>query len=164
VRLELTAAVRPREQAFLASLAPLYFHDLSTYSDFYELDSDGRWHPDILPGYFAKASWHPLLITADGQHIGFALVQAPPSPDVSPGRDHLLSEFFVLRAFRRRGLGRAAAVTVFDAFPGAWEVQQVPSNAPAIAFWRGVIHAYTRGRFTETAPDGFPTQFFTSPP
>jgi predicted acetyltransferase len=164
VRLELTEAVRPREQAFLSSLAPLYFHDLSAYSDFYELDPDGRWHPDIIPDYFANASWHPLLITVDGQHVGFALVQAPPSPYVTPGRDHQMSEFFVLRAFRRRGLGRAAAVAVFDAFPGAWEVQEVPDNASAIAFWRGVIQAYTGGRYTETAQDGFPTQWFTSPP
>jgi len=60
-----------------------------------------------------------------------------------------ISEFFVLRKYRRRGVGRRAAVKVLEAFPGRWEVAEMEWNVEAQAFWRSVIGDYTRGTFDE---------------
>jgi predicted acetyltransferase len=34
-----------------------------------------------------------------------------------------MSEFFVLRKYRRQGIGRTAAVELFERFPGPWRVR-----------------------------------------
>jgi predicted acetyltransferase len=64
-----------------------------------------------------------------------------------------MSQFFVLRKHRRRGVGERAAAMTFDAFRGRWEVREALRNTPAHEFWRSVIGRYARGRFTETMLD-----------
>jgi len=65
----------------------------------------------------------------------------------------VIAEFFVMRKYRRQGVGRAAAFQVFDRFPGRWEVAEITSNVGAQAFWRKVIGEYTGGDFAETVLD-----------
>jgi len=66
-----------------------------------------------------------------------------------------ISEFFVLRRHRRRGVGTEVARRVFDRYPGKWEVTQLTRNVDAQAFWRRVIGDYTGGRYDELPrPDG----------
>jgi predicted acetyltransferase len=76
-----------------------------------------------------------------------------------------MAEFFILRRYRRQGVGARAARAVFDRFPGAWQVRQRPENAAAIAFWRRVIDRHTAGRFREVLWNDErwqgPVQFFT---
>jgi predicted acetyltransferase len=74
----------------------------------------------------------------------------------------LIDEFFVMRKYRRRGVGRAVACQVFDRLPGRWALQQTPRNFVAQAFWRSVLAKYTGGRFEELFIDGRPTQRFES--
>lgn len=62
---------------------------------------------------------------------------------------HNIAEFFIMRKWRRRGIGRQVAVTIFAQFPGSWEVALQRHNASAHAFWRAVIDAYTGGAFEE---------------
>jgi predicted acetyltransferase len=81
-----------------------------------------------------------------------------------PAIDHRLSEFFVLRRFRRLGVGRDAAQLIFNRFAGQWEVTEYLRNAGAVSFWRRVIAAYTRGTYTERIIDGEVRQLFRSVP
>jgi predicted acetyltransferase len=60
-----------------------------------------------------------------------------------------MQEFFVLRKFRRRGVGRRVALDLFARYAGPWRVEQLSGNAPAVLFWRRVIADHTRGRCTE---------------
>jgi predicted acetyltransferase len=72
-----------------------------------------------------------------------------------PGMDYRMSEFFVLRSHRGRGIGRRAVFSLFDRFRGKWEVFEMARNAVAISFWRRVIGEYGGGRHEETTdPDG----------
>jgi predicted acetyltransferase len=50
-----------------------------------------------------------------------------------------MSEFFVMRKYRRSGVGREAARRVFAMFPGIWQLRQVHGNDAATAFWRAVV-------------------------
>ncbi len=63
---------------------------------------------------------------------------------------HAVVDFFVMRRFRRQGLGRAAATVLFDRFPGPWEIASCAHHVPAHVFWRSVIDRYTAGRYAET--------------
>ena len=60
-----------------------------------------------------------------------------------------MDEFFVMRKYRRAGVGSEFAARLFDIFPGRWEVAQVAPNTEATLFWRSVIRAYTSGNFDE---------------
>ena len=46
---------------------------------------------------------------------------------------------FVLRKYRRAGIGTIAARALFARFPGRWQVRQLAMNAAATAFWRRAI-------------------------
>jgi predicted acetyltransferase len=61
----------------------------------------------------------------------------------------VVAEFFVMRKYRRQGVGEQVATLIFDMFPGKWEIQETTKNLSAQAFWRKVIGRYTGGRFGE---------------
>ena len=62
---------------------------------------------------------------------------------------HDLAEFFVVRRYRRQGVGTRAAAAIFGLRRGRWEVRERTGNAAARAFWRKAIGAYTNGEFDE---------------
>ena len=87
-----------------------------------------------------------FLFLVDGAYAGFGLVD----PDVSlPENELWMGQFFVMKRYRRLGVGRQAARHIFDALRGRWEVGQMPLNHAATAFWRRVIADYTGGHFVE---------------
>ena len=80
-----------------------------------------------------------------------ALVVARFEPlSVMASRSRSIADFFVLRRYRRQGVGRTAAMLLFDRFPGAWEVSSGADNVPGHVFWRGVVDHYTGGHYAET--------------
>ena len=89
---------------------------------------------------------HPFLIEVGGALAGFCLIDGYA---LVPGIDWNMSQFFVMGPWAGRGVGRKAATTAFERFPGCWQVMQVPENTAAIRFWRRVVGAWTRGAFKE---------------
>ena len=151
----------PAEYPILRNLYPLYLHDLSEFGGGYTLDEQGVWQPDYLPTWLSESEQvHPLLFRLDGRPVGFAFVAQAPFPYMTAGRDYQLSEFFILRAQRRHGLGQRAALDIFNRFRGVWELSQLRENHAAIAFWHRVVSEYTRGRFVQTLINGEPAQTF----
>ena len=49
-----------------------------------------------------------------------------------------IREFFILRRFRRQGLGREAVRRFFEMNPGKYIVAQLATNEPARNFWHSV--------------------------
>ena len=87
----------------------------------------------------------PFLIRADGELAGLAVVAT--QPHATPGRDYRMGEFFVLNKFRRRSVGRMAALALLNQFRGRWEIAQRPTNHGAIAFWQSIVHEHTGGNY-----------------
>jgi len=159
VELKLTGA----DDAYvIRNLWPLYVHEVSEFGpcrpnvhgvlleddDVATLAAQG----ETLNAWWQRPeSLFPYLILADGRPAGFNLVATRPYlPELTDGHelDFIVHEFFVLHAFRGRGVGEAAAVQGFDAHPGRWEVVTYPTHARAIAFWRRVTKRYPpSGRF-----------------
>ena len=109
--------------------------------------------PDHRASWLAEDGDHPLIIVDAGGRVGFALVNQAPSPHLQPGMDFRMSEFFVLRKYRGRGVGRRAVFALFDRFRGKWEISELPRNTIAIAFWRRVIGEYGGGGHEETSDE-----------
>jgi len=168
-RLPLQIALLPAAAAdkpVLANLLQLYLYDFSEV-DGTDVDDGGCFSYPYFDLYWTGAGHYPFLIRAFSQLVGFALINRY-SRLHDPFDGHAVAEFFILRKYRRRGVGRAAAVQIFDRFPGKWEVASIATNVPAQAFWRSTIDAYTDGRYHETwfqnARWRGPIQSFTAPP
>jgi len=135
----------------LRRLLQYYVYDFSELVGL-DVSDDGRFTTPPLDAYWEDAWRHPFLARVDGKHAGFALVhqRSRVTPDASTWD---VAEFFVMRKYRRRGVGAALATRVFDTFRGPWEVRQLFVNEAATTFWRSVIGAYTKGRFEEAIID-----------
>jgi predicted acetyltransferase len=131
----------------LGALFELYVYDFSETLPL-DVEEDGRFRLPQLDAYWTDPRCHPFLIRADEKLAGFALVQERSRLTGDEAvRD--VAELFVMRRYRRRGIGEQAARWIFDRFRGPWEVRQRPENVAATAFWRRTIGRYTNGRFDE---------------
>jgi predicted acetyltransferase len=107
-------------------------------------DRQGDWwrKPDVL---------FPYLLRADGLPAGFALVAS--GPYVPSRTDFVMWEFFVLHAWRGRGVAARGVEETLRRHPGRWEICTYPNAARPIAFWRKVLPACARGAVGEALED-----------
>jgi predicted acetyltransferase len=148
MQVELMTA-RVDDKPVIANLLQLYLHDFSEFAG-WAINEHGLFDYPWLDHYWRDPARFPFLIRVDGELAGFALVHT--SGQEGP-QVHHLAEFFVLRKFRRMGVGETAARQLFDRMPGSWSVAQMDRNVVAQHFWRKVIHRYTGGAFTERHDD-----------
>jgi predicted acetyltransferase len=134
----------PDDRLPISRMLELYQHDLSDIWD-QDLDIHGEYgYP--LDRFWSRPDCRPFIVTVNGRYAGFALVDGAVKVNAS---GHWMDQFFVLKKYRRSGVGHQLARAVFDALPGAWEVGQMMLNEPAQLFWRKVIGTYTSGDFEE---------------
>ncbi|RPJ51430.1 MAG: GNAT family N-acetyltransferase [Chloroflexi bacterium] len=127
----------------------LYLYEFTEYTG-EDPDEQGWFMDEYLPRYWVEPERYPFLVTVDGKWAGFVLVRRLSENGQAPVA-HSIAEFFILKKYRRNGLGRQVAWQVFDRFPGRWVVEEIRENLPAQAFWRRIISEYTQGNFRETA-------------
>lgn len=131
------------------NLLQLYIHDLSALFTHVALGEDGRFRYPELASYWGGAPGRrAFIIRVEGRLAGFVLAKqgSPVLPD--PGVWDV-AEFFVLRRFRGSGVGRAAALRMWEALGGEWTVRVANKNAPALAFWRRTVAEYGAGTVRE---------------
>ena len=122
------------DRSVVRRLLQLYQHDFSAF-DGRDVDAHGEYVYRYLDHYWTDADRHPFLFRVDGHWAGLALVRSGPPAD--------MAEFFVLRKYRRHGVGLRAAEEIFRMFPGPWTVRQHRRNTSATKFWRAAIrYAY----------------------
>jgi predicted acetyltransferase len=139
--------------SLLSNLLELYVHDLSEIFPI-KVGADGRFGYDKLPLYWSEPDTHfAYLIRLEAEVAGFALVTRG-SPATDDPNDLDMSEFFVLRSYRRSGVGRRAAFLVWDRLPGRWVVRVSEMNHAGLVFWKGAIREYTQGAWHETKHPG----------
>lgn len=154
-----------QEKPILRHLMELYQYDFSEF-DNSDLGALGLYDYPYLDHYWVEPERSPFLVRAEGKLVGFALVAR--YNYLSGAKDTwVMAEFFILRKYRRQGVGEYVARCIFDQFQGAWQVGQINENPIAIAFWRKVIQHYTQGNYHEHLLDNEnwhgPVQAFTSP-
>jgi predicted acetyltransferase len=140
------------QKAILRNLMELYSYDFSVIEG-EEVDDFGLFGYRYLDHYWTEKDRFPYLIRVDGNLAGFVLLREGTYFDELVGKFSLspmkIAEFFILRKYRRQGVGRFVAQEVFDRYPRRWEVAQVVNDVDAQAFWRRVISEYTNGQFEE---------------
>jgi predicted acetyltransferase len=138
--IEVTSA-GPEQKSILANLLEMYAHDFSEFHDL-EIGADGRFGYKCLPLYWSEPGRHPFLVWVQGKLAGLVLVKR--GSEVSGNETAWdMAEFFVLRGYRRRGIGTYVAHEVWRRFPGRWEVRVMQSNVSAHHFWARAISTFT---------------------
>jgi predicted acetyltransferase len=138
------------DKSVLGQLLELYLYDFSAFTQ-HDVDAAGRFGYDYIDAYWSEPGRVPFLFRVEDRWAGFALVRT--------GIPHDMAEFFVMRKYRRRSIGVAAAHNLFRRFPGEWQVRQMRANVDATAFWRRAIPV----EFVEEQVEAGPVQRFTMP-
>ena len=169
MEIEIVRATR-KDTAVLRQLYELYEHDFSEYTHA-DVGETGMYTDDgFLTDYWREPKWSAFLVRVDHKLAGFAWVLRTTlfGPDAEHGTPAqltalvdsgllgldldthvLIEEFFIMRKYRRKGIGEYVARHLFSRFPGVWEVSEMVENTPAQAFWRKVIDRYTNGNCVE---------------
>ncbi len=147
----------------IRNLWPLYVHDVSVFDGGVPnrhgvlIDNDGVTSLDAQ-GVTQQGWWQkpdvlfPYLVLVDGAPAGFNLIARGAFDPDAIKADMTVFEFFVVHAFRGKGVAEQAAAG-FARHPGTWEVVTHPPNVRAIAFWRRVIARATIGDVREEEVD-----------
>lgn len=141
ITLELIAT-SPDEIELIRNLYQFYAYESSDWEQ-EDVEVDGRFyiHDEHLARYWEEPQWSANLILADGFIAGFMLIER----SELPGMEALeLADLFILKKYRRRGLGRALATEVLMNPAHAWLVRFYREDEAALAFWRAVFEALPR--------------------
>jgi predicted acetyltransferase len=154
----LITKIGPESDVLLRNLFEHYIHDMS---EWFEIDTK----PDGSYSYDTSSVWengYDAYLAKVGNSIaGFALVGSA-IEWVGDIGVHDVREFFVIRRFRRSGIGQRMATLLWNEIPGEWLVRVLESNVPAVLFWRTAISSHAHGSFAEEnrIVNGRPWLFF----
>ncbi len=125
-------------KCIIENLFPFYLYDMSEYMG-WAANKDGtfRFKESLIASYWTEADHTPYIIKANGELAGFTMVR------VYPGTENLqdIGQFFILRKFKRKGVGQAVLKLLLRKYPGDWQIRALVENSGAIKFWKRSIEA-----------------------
>lgn len=128
------------QKPILANLLELYAYDFTEYCDF-DIGESGFYGYEHLAAYWSDENRFPYLIYVEKKLAGFSLVQKISTSIGTEKWD--MSEFFIMKKYKRQGIGTDAACEIWRQFKGAWQVRVLVSNPIACAFWLQAIEKFT---------------------
>jgi predicted acetyltransferase len=146
-----TAAVD--DKPLLRNLMQLYLYDISEFTT-EDPNRHGMFDYPYLDHYWTEQGRQeegrlPILIQINDEVAGFALINQISHYVPRSGNTRNLAEFFIMRKWRRRSIGKVVVKEIFDTYPGHWEIKQQRENVNALQFWRNVIDEYTNHGYKE---------------
>ncbi|MBN2544437.1 MAG: GNAT family N-acetyltransferase [Spirochaetes bacterium] len=139
--------VLKKQKQILKQLIELYLYDFSEF-DNKDVDESGHYGYKYLDHYWKEKNKHPFFIKVKNKFAGFVLLSNH-CHILKNEQAKSISEFFIMKKYRRKGIGKKAAIKMFDMFRGDWEIRQHPHNIAAQKFWKNVITIYTGNNFSE---------------
>jgi predicted acetyltransferase len=130
-----TRPARLGERLIIRNLMELYQYDFSEI-DGTDLDEHGQYGYYDLDCFWINPNWSAYVIVVEGKWAGFALT----NDEVHiQGNTRAIVEFFVVRKYRGRGVGRLAAQAIMDLGPARWEIRVLEQNQAAQRFWTELL-------------------------
>ena len=133
------------EKYLLKKMLELYMYDLSSIEDL-DLNKFGEYGYRYLDFYWIESERFPFILRVNQKLAGFTLIN---KFAYSEGIDYAVAEFFILKKYRNKGLGRKLAFEIFQQFFGRWEIVTSTKNIRAKKFWHEIIKQYTSENMTE---------------
>ena len=124
--------VTAQTESIFRDLWQLYQYDFSEFwTRVAKSEELGRF-PEAPDATFTEAHQHPFFIHVNGHLAGFVVV-------VEHEPETWITQFFIVKRYRRKGVGRRAAVQCFRKYPGRWKLQVHVQNKGSESFWRKVL-------------------------
>ena len=133
------------QKSVFIQMLELYNYDFSEFSND-DINEYGYFGYEHIDDYWNEKGRYPFFIRVNGKLAGLVLIRSCCEYNNLPN-PHNIAEFFVMKKYRRKGVGRVAAMKIFDMFHGGWEISQWINNLPAQNFWGKVIAEYTNGKY-----------------
>jgi len=133
------------EKPQMKQMLEFYVYEFSVYEDL-DIDENGYFGYSNFNRYWEEPDRFPFVVRSDGKLAGFVFVN---KATYIPSNEWAIGEFFIMRKYRRRGIGKQAAFSIFDKYLGKWEVREIEANKEAHQFWIKVISEYTNGQYSE---------------
>jgi predicted acetyltransferase len=149
------------QKVVLRNLLEFYKYDFSEF-DPEDVNKHGEYGYKYLDHYWIEPERYPFLLKIDEKYAGFALVRKINHEGINGESYYSMAEFFIMKKYRKSGVGKQTAFYLFDLFPGKWEVKEIEENVQAQKFWRKVISEYTNDNYKEIQRDDWegPIQSF----
>jgi predicted acetyltransferase len=133
------------DKTVLYNLIQLYRYDSSEF-DGHALNKHGFYLYKYFDHQWTEEYRRPFMFKVDGEIAGFALVSLDVPKEYmklsSAEKTNTIGDFFIMRKYRRRGVGKEVASSLFNQFRGTWEIRQTFANKNAYEFWKQVITQY----------------------
>ena len=133
------------QKSVFIQMMELYNYDFSEFSDD-DINEYGYFGYSRIDDYWNEHGRYPFFIRVDEKLAGLVLVRSCCEYN-NLSNPHNIAEFFVMKKYRHKGVGKAASMKIFDMFPGGWEISQWSNNLPARKFWEKVVVEYTKGKY-----------------
>ena len=134
------------QKSVLVQMMELYNYDFSEFSND-DINEYGYFGYSRIDDYWNEEGRYPFFVRVDGKLAGLVLIRS-----CSEYNDlqypHNIAEFFIMKKYRKKGVGRIVAKEMFDRFAGGWEISVWANNKVAKKFWERVVHEYTDGKYT----------------
>jgi len=95
-----------------------------------------------------------FLVKVNDMLAGFVLVNNYCMMKEPGNETKTIAEFFIMRKWRRQGVGKEIAFKTFDIHKGNWKIKQEKENIGAQRLWEHVINEYTAGNFKKVESVG----------
>lgn len=125
---------------FLWNILQKYLYELSAYYG-NKMDDKGNFPYKYFNAYFEnEPGREAFLFSSGGEIIGYPLINRH-SADGNK-TDYFLGEFTVFPLYRKSGLSKNAADTLFKNRKGKWQLKYSKNNLPAMKFWNKILETY----------------------
>jgi predicted acetyltransferase len=106
----------------IKNLMQFYMYDFSEYLKT-DVEDDGLFaaYNNLEDYWIEKNNRFPYIIQKDERYVGFALVRFIESGE---RKYFSIAEFFIMKKYRREGIGKSVAAQIFNLHKGQWEVYQ----------------------------------------
>jgi len=103
-----------------------------------------------LDSYWKNPRRFPFFVMIDSVIAGLVLIN---DHTIILDNGNSISEFYISKDFREKGIGKEAARLAFNMFPGKWEIRELKDNKRAHSFWNTIISEFTNKKYTEVYTD-----------
>lgn len=133
----------------IQNMGRFYVYDMTEYmgdDEDWKIPENGLFECIDFRKYWTQPDTFPFIVRKNKEIAGFVIIDKKGSENQV---DFNMAQFFILRKFKKKGIGRGLAYQCFNRFVGVWEVMVMPKNEGAYRFWEKVIAAYTDNHFQE---------------
>ncbi len=132
----------PEQAELIRNLYQFYAYESSDWEQ-EDVEQDGRFyiHEEHLARYWQDPQWSANLLLVDGYIAGFLLIERSELPGINALE---LADLFILKRYRRKGIGRALATQVLTSGEADWLVRFYDQDEASQAFWRSVLDSLPR--------------------